>query len=72
MSFRKRLPARAVFNKVLSPSRAIPLSSNEALQERLPSGTAISQCMLRDGWIGIAFSDRGGETRVAGESIERK
>lgn len=54
MSMRQRLPLRAVFNKVLSPTRPLNLISGERLAERCPQGTGISQFELRDGWVGIS------------------
>ena len=56
MSMRQRLPVRAIFNKVLSPSQHVSLSNPELLAERLPTDTVISQIELRDGWVGLAFS----------------
>ena len=55
MSMGQRLPVRAVFNKVLSPNRPLPLTSSEMLQQRVPENTEITQFELRDGWIGIAL-----------------
>ena len=56
MSMRQRLPVRAIFNKVLSPTQQVSLSNPELLAERLPAETVISQIELRDGWVGLAFS----------------
>lgn len=56
MSMRQRLPVRAIFNKVLSPTQRVSLTNPEMLAERLPSATMISQIELRDGWVGLAFS----------------
>jgi hypothetical protein len=55
MSMRQRFPVRAIFNKVLSPSRPLPLTSSELLAERLPEQSGITQFELRDGWIGISI-----------------
>ncbi|KAA5545931.1 hypothetical protein FYK55_03185 [Roseiconus nitratireducens] len=66
MSFRQRLPVRAIFNKVFSPNQTYSLTAPELLQERVPEGTQISQLELRDGWIGVAISQRESEDRVAG------
>jgi hypothetical protein len=54
MSLRQRLPIRTVFNKVLSPSRPLPLIAGDQLAQRCPEGSGISQFELRDGWIGIS------------------
>ncbi|MEL6104792.1 MAG: hypothetical protein AAFU85_02090 [Planctomycetota bacterium] len=56
MSMRQRLPVRAIFNKVLSPTQRVSLTNPDMLVERLPSETLISQVELRDGWVGLAFS----------------
>lgn len=65
MSMRQRLPVRAIFNKVLSPSRPLPLTSPEMLAERLPEQSGITQFELRDGWIGIAIGKTTENQRVA-------
>ena len=57
MSMRERLPARAVFNKVLSPNRKLPMTMPSLVQHPSMQGLAISQFELRDGWIGIAVSE---------------
>lgn len=57
MSMRERLPARAVFNKVLSPSRTLPMTMPSLVQHPSMQGLVISQFELRDGWIGIAVSE---------------
>ncbi len=57
MSMRKRLPARAVFNKVLSPNRKLPMTMPNLVDHPAMKGLAISQFELRDGWIGIAISE---------------
>lgn len=55
MSMGQRISVRTVFNKVLSPNRPLPLLSAELLQQRLPTGSQITQLELRDGWIGISI-----------------
>ncbi|MEO1529596.1 MAG: hypothetical protein AAFX06_29595 [Planctomycetota bacterium] len=72
MSMRQRLPVRAIFNKVLSPSQQVSLTNPEMLSERLPSETVISQIELRDGWIGLAFSAAAQEAAVARRPIGLK
>ncbi|WP_149752507.1 hypothetical protein [Rubripirellula obstinata] len=57
MSMRERLPARAVFNKVLSPNRKLPMTMPSLVDHPAMQGLAISQFELRDGWIGIAVSE---------------
>jgi hypothetical protein len=57
MSMRERLPARAVFNKVLSPNRKLPMTMPSLVDHPAMRGLAISQFELRDGWIGIAVSE---------------
>jgi hypothetical protein len=55
MSMRDRLPARAIFNKVFSTRRALPLVPPALGQHPAMSGLVISQLELRDGWIGLAI-----------------
>jgi len=55
MSMRDRLPARAIFNKVFSTQRPLPLVPSTLGQHPAVSGLAISQLELRDGWIGLAI-----------------
>ncbi|MCA9140125.1 MAG: hypothetical protein KDB00_25305 [Planctomycetales bacterium] len=65
MSMRQRLPVRAIFNKVLSPNRPLPLTSPELLAERMPEQTGITQFELRDGWIGISLGKITDNQRIA-------
>jgi len=55
MSFRSRIPVRAIFNKVLSDSRPLPLVNPGLAQQPAVAGLAVSQLELRDGWIGLAI-----------------
>jgi hypothetical protein len=66
MSMRERFPARAIFNKVLSPSKPLPLTSAELLAERLPEGSRVTQFELRDGWMGLSVSVSPESVEVAG------
>ena len=54
MSMRQRFPVRAIFNKVLSPNRPLPLTSEELLVKRMPEQSGITQFELRDGWLGVS------------------
>ena len=58
MSMRQRLPVRAIFNKVLSTSRTLPLTSEHLSNLPAAEQLAITQLELRDGWIGLAIGDR--------------
>jgi hypothetical protein len=55
MSMRDRLPARAIFNKVFSINRPLPLIPAGLGEHPAMTGLAISQLELRDGWIGLAI-----------------
>ncbi|MGB7327543.1 MAG: hypothetical protein WBD31_21885 [Rubripirellula sp.] len=57
MSMRERLPVRAIFNKVLAQSRALPLTLPALTQHPSTEGLAVSQLELRGGWIAIALSE---------------
>ncbi len=57
MSMRERLPVRAIFNKVLSVNRPIPLTLPALIEHPSMQGLAISQLEMRSGWIGIALSE---------------
>jgi len=56
MSMRQRIPLRALFNKILSESRTIPLTTARLIEHPAAQGLAISQLELRDGWIALAIS----------------
>ncbi|NND98430.1 MAG: hypothetical protein HKN47_14005, partial [Pirellulaceae bacterium] len=58
MSMRERLPIRAIFNKVLSTNRAIPLTLPQLANHPALENSEISQLELRNGWIAMAISDR--------------
>tara|TARA_R110002111_G_scaffold189645_1_gene254934 strand:+ start:44 stop:619 length:576 start_codon:yes stop_codon:yes gene_type:complete len=57
MSMRERLPVRAIFNKVLSADRPLPMTLPSLVDHPAMEGLAISQFELRGGWIGIAISE---------------
>lgn len=59
MSMRERLPVRAIFNKVFSSSRPIPLVPAGLTDHPAMAGLQISQLELRDGWIGLAIGPAG-------------
>ncbi len=69
MSMRQRFPVRAIFNKVLSPTRPLPLTSPELLAQRLPPQSGITQFELRDGWIGVSIGKTTENQRVAGRPV---
>ena len=54
MSMRERLPVRAIFNKVLSPNRKIPLTLPQLTEQTAVEDLVVTQLELRDGWIGMA------------------
>ncbi|WP_143544156.1 hypothetical protein [Rhodopirellula sp. MGV] len=66
MSMRTRFPVRAVFNKVLAPSRPLQLTSGDLLQDRVSEDTKITQFELRDGWIGMSIGHMEEQQSVAG------
>ena len=55
MSMRERLPVRAIFNKVFSTRRPLPLTPQGLAEHPAMEGLAITQLELRDGWIGLAI-----------------
>ncbi len=57
MSMRERLPARAIFNKVLSPNRPLQLTLPALVHHPAAENLAVSQLELRHGWIAIAISE---------------
>ena len=59
MSARERLPIRAIFNKVLSSNRSLPLTLPQVVNHPAMDGLEVSQLELRDGWIAMAVSERG-------------
>ncbi len=57
MSMRERLPVRAIFNKVLSSNRPLPLTMPPIVDHPATQGLAVSQLELRSGWIAMAISE---------------
>lgn len=57
MSMRERLPARTIFNKVLSSNREIPVVVPRLQQHPAMEGMAVSQLELRHGWMAVAISE---------------
>jgi len=58
MSMRKRLPARTIFNKVLSTNHPLPITPNGLEERDALAGLSISQLALERGWIGLALSEK--------------
>lgn len=56
MSMRQRFPIRALFNKVLSENRSIPLTMPRLVEHPATQDLAISQLEMRDGWMALAIS----------------
>lgn len=57
MSMRDRLPVRAIFNKVFSTRRPLPLVQDQWTSHPGLDGLVVTQAELRDGWIAIAIGD---------------
>lgn len=57
MSMRKRLPARTIFNKVLSTNHSLPITVAGLEEREALRGLHISQLDLERGWIGLALSE---------------
>jgi hypothetical protein len=55
---RDRLPLRAIFNKVFSARTNIPMVAQSLLEDPRAAGLMVSQFVMRDGWLGIAISER--------------
>ncbi|MEQ1828065.1 MAG: hypothetical protein ABL921_19040 [Pirellula sp.] len=53
---RDRFPLRLIFTKVFANRSAIPMVSDELLNDPRAVGLAVSQMELRDGWLAIAVS----------------
>jgi hypothetical protein len=73
MSMRDRLPVRAIFNKVFSTNRTLPLIPERWSENETLTGLAVTQAELRDGWIAIAVgnaSDAGPAPIVANRNVE--
>jgi hypothetical protein len=54
MSMRDRLPVRAIFNKVFSTRRYLPLIPEKWAAHESMEGLAVTQVELRDGWLAFA------------------
>ena len=57
MSMRDRLPVRAIFNKVFSARRTLPIVPAQWLSHPALEGLAVTQAELRDGWIAVAIGN---------------
>ncbi len=57
MSMRERLPIRAIFNKVFSTKRSLPLVAEQWTSHPAMEGLAVVQAELRDGWLALAIGN---------------
>ena len=57
MSMRERIPVRAIFNKVFSTTRPLPLMLPRLAQHPGAQDLVVNQLELRDGWLGLAVSE---------------
>ncbi len=64
MTMGQRIAVRALFNKILSEQRPIPITGPRIIGHPAMQGLAISQLELRDGWLAVAVS-RESSPRVA-------
>ena len=55
MSMRKRLPARTIFNKVLSTNHALPITVKGLEKRPVLEGLQLTQLELARGWIALAL-----------------
>ena len=56
---------RAIFSKVLSPNRDLSLLARSITSDKRLKGLQITQLVVEDGWIGLAYSPRRGPHNVA-------
>lgn len=56
MTMGQRIAVRALFNKILSEQRPIPITGPRIIQHPAMQGLAVSQLELRDGWLALAIS----------------
>ncbi len=56
MTMGQRIAVRALFNKILSEQRPIPLTGPRIIDHPAMRGLAVSQLELRDGWLALAIS----------------
>lgn len=56
MTMGQRIAVRALFNKILSEQRPIPLTGPRVIAHPAMRGLAVSQLELRDGWLALAIS----------------
>jgi hypothetical protein len=56
MSAGKRLPLRGIFCRVFATRQVVPLIQPELTSDPRTAGIAISQIVLKDGWLGLAVS----------------
>ncbi|MEM9366816.1 MAG: hypothetical protein AAGD07_12540 [Planctomycetota bacterium] len=58
MSIRQRLPVRAIFNKILSPDRTIPLTIPAFANHPAVQDISVQQLELRDGWLNLSLAKK--------------
>jgi len=69
LSFRDRLPLRAIFAKVFVSKPQIPLISESLVKDPRAEGLAVTQMEVCDGWLAIAIADS--TSPLASEVAER-
>jgi hypothetical protein len=57
ISFRERLPLRAIFGKIFASRATIPLMNSTLKNDPRAEGLAISQVILEQGWMAVAVSE---------------
>jgi hypothetical protein len=57
ISFRERLPLRAIFGKIFTSRSTIALMNSTLKEDPRANGLAISQVILEQGWMAVAVSE---------------
>lgn len=72
MTMGQRIAVRALFIKILSEQRPIPITGPRITEHPAMQGLAISQLELRDGWLALAISPESSPRVAAAARSEKK
>jgi hypothetical protein len=66
LGFRDRLPIRGIFTALFTKERTLPLVRESMWEDPRWEGMQVTQCVLRDGWWGVAY---GLSAQLAGQPV---
>ena len=59
LGIRDQIALRSIFTKFFTPNRRLPLTLPNLDDDPRLESSSVTQCVLRDGWIGISISEAG-------------